>query len=72
MFTKDEIRNIVIVRARELYGQIEFANMAKGNMDQLATIAEELWDRLNKEIDLTVADLEHDLIPIEEDDEDND
>lgn len=72
MFTKDEIRNILIVRAREYYGQVEFAKMAKGQSDAINTIAEDLFQRLNAEIDLAVQDLQFDLTgKIEKDDEED-
>lgn len=63
MFTVDEIRNILIARSREHYGQIQFAKMAKGCADQINTLAEELFDRLNSEIDLAVEELEYNLVP---------
>lgn len=69
MFTVDEVKNVVIVRARELYGQVPFAKMAKGNMEQLTGLVEDLWDHLNIEIDLMVADLQNHLIPLEEDEQ---
>ena len=72
MFTQDEIRNLVIVRAREKYGQVEVANMAKGNMDLLNALVEALWNRLNSEIDLTVDDLEYDLTTSAKEDEEDD
>ena len=67
MFTVDEIRNILIARSREHYGQIKWGQMAKGCSDQINTIAAELFDRLNAEIDLAVDDIQYDLCPPEDD-----
>lgn len=66
MLTVDLIRNILIAHSREHYGQIQFAKMAKGCEDQINTIAEEFFDRLNNRINPTVEKLEYDLVPLDD------
>ena len=66
MVTVDAIRNILIARLREHYGQIQFAKMAKGCTDQINDLAEEFFDRLNSRINLTAEELEYNLVPSDE------
>ncbi len=66
MVTVDAIRNILIARLREHYGQIQFVEMAEGCEDQINTIAEEFFDRLNSRINLTAEKLEYNLVPLDD------
>ena len=66
MVTVDAIRNILIARLREHYGQIQFAKMTKGCEDQINDLAEEFFDRLNSRINLTAEELEYNLVPSDE------
>ena len=66
MVTVDAIKNILIVRLREHYGQIQFAKMAEECEDQINDLAEEFFNRLNNENDLTVEKLEYNLVPLDD------
>ena len=66
MVTVDAIRNILIAHSPKHYGQIQFAKMAKGCEDQINDLAEEFFDRLNSRINLTVEELEYDLVPLDD------
>lgn len=66
MLTVALIRNILITHSREHYGQIQFTKMTKGCEDQINDLAEEFFDRLNNRIDLTVEELEHDLVSLDD------
>ena len=66
MVTVDAIRNILIAHSPKHYGQIQLAKMAEGCEDQINTIAEEFFDRLNSRINLTAEKLEYNLVPLDD------
>ena len=66
MVTVDAIRNILIAHSPKYYGQIQFAEMAEGCEDQINTIAEEFFDRLNSRINLTTEKLKNDLVTLDD------